>query len=61
MIELDFISVAVGYVVGVLLTWSLTFTLFGCEKCDAKQKADSEYPYSSIYGWNYPYDNDTVD
>ncbi len=58
MIEIDFISVVIGYIVGVLLTWSLTFTLFGCEKCDAKQKADREYPYSSIYGGNYPYDYD---
>ena len=37
MIEIDFISVVVGYIVGVCLTWSLTFTLFGCEKCNAEQ------------------------
>ena len=60
MIELDFISVVVGYIVGVCLTWSLTFTLFGCEKCDNEEKEERRrIPYNSIYGWNYPYDRDT--
>ena len=61
MIELDFISVVVGYVVGVCLTWSLTFTLFGCEKCDNENKKNRQYTYDSVYGWNYPYDHATTD
>jgi len=67
MIDLDFISVVIGYIVGVCLTWSLTFTLFGCENCDTQDK----YPKKvldqnewhntsySVYNWNYPYDRDT--
>lgn len=57
MIELDFISVTIGYVAGVLLTWSLTFTLYGC---DDEEKRDTN-TNSGIYGWNYPYDNNTYD
>lgn len=57
MIELDFISVVVGYILGVCLTWSLTFTLFGCEKCDNENKENHQYTYDSVYGWNYPYDH----
>jgi hypothetical protein len=59
MIELDFISVVVGYIVGVCLTWSLTFTLFGCEKCDAEQRGNDEYTYTGGYRWDYPYNRDT--
>jgi len=56
MIELDFISVVVGYIVGVFLTWSLTFTLYGCDNDERKDDNNS-----GIYGWNYPYDNNTYD
>ena len=61
MIELDFISVVIGYVIGVFLTWSLTFTLFGCEKCDNESK-EEKYNYTSggSYSWNYPYDRDRI-
>lgn len=48
-IEIDFISVVIGYIIGVFLTWSLTFTLFGCEKC--KDEEDS-----SNYYFEYDYD-----
>lgn len=59
MIELDFISVVIGYIIGVCLTWSLTFTLFGCEKCDNENE---RYDYTSggSYSWNYPYDRDRI-
>lgn len=62
MIELDFISVVIGYVVGVFLTWSLTFTLFGCEECNNKHEDKAEHYDlgSSPYGWNYPYDRDRI-
>lgn len=46
-IEIDFISVVIGYVVGVFLTWSLTFTLFGCEKCDNNETNTN--PYTDLY------------
>lgn len=61
MIELDFISVVVGYIIGVCLTWSLTFTLFGCEKCDNENK-EKGYDYTSggSYSWDYPYDHDRI-
>ena len=61
-IEIDFISVVVGYIVGVCLTWSLTFTLFGCEKCDNEEKEERRrYPYNSIYGWPDTNDSNTYD
>jgi len=60
MIELDFISVVVGYVVGVFLTWSLTFTLYGCDN-DERTKENSKHSNGSPYGWNYPYDSPEYD
>jgi hypothetical protein len=60
MIELDFISVVVGYIVGVFLTWSLTFTLYGCDN-DERTEDSSQRANSGIYGWNYPYDGNTFD
>ena len=59
-IELDFISLAIGYIVGVCLTWSLTFTLFGCEKCDNENEERYDYTSGGSYSWNYPYDRDRI-
>lgn len=61
MIELDFISVVIGYIIGVCLTWSITFTLFGCEKCNNESEEEGyDYTNDGSYGWNYPYDHDRI-
>ena len=52
-IEIDFISVVIGYIIGVFLTWSLTFTLYGCDD-DKETKTNFEHMYSSFD----PRDND---
>ncbi len=49
MFELDFISVVIGYVVGVFLTWSLTFTLYGCDNNEEGTSNNN----SRFYLWHY--------
>ena len=63
MIELDMISVVVGYVGGVLLTWSLTFTLYGCDENGKQQREKEELDnfWNSPYPGNYPYNNHRVE
>ena len=50
-IEIDFISVVIGYVVGVFLTWSLTFTLYGCDN-DNETETSSERMYNRFHPWD---------
>lgn len=50
-IEIDFISVVIGYIVGVFLTWSLTFTLYGCDN-DERTETDRDRMYSSYSAWD---------
>jgi hypothetical protein len=57
MIELDFISVVIGYVVGVFLTWSLTFTLYGCDNNEEGTSNNN----SRFYFWHDISSNDTYD
>lgn len=51
VIELDFISVVIGYVIGVFLTWSLTFTLYGCDN-DNETETDHERMHDSLNPWD---------
>jgi len=60
MIQLDPVSLAIGYVSGTLLCWYLRDTL------DAKEseyeREESEEPdnfHNSIHPGNYPYNNST--
>lgn len=48
--QIDFISVVIGYVVGVFLTWSLTFTLYGCDN-DSRTETDRERMYRGSTAW----------
>lgn len=60
IIELDFISIVIGYMVGVALMWSLTQTVFYKEnEDDKKAKSNDENSKHSVYHWNYPYNNFT--
>jgi len=57
MFELDFISVVIGYIVGVFLTWSLTFTLYG----DNNNEEGTSNNNSRFYLWHDISSNDTYD
>lgn len=46
-IEIDFLSVTLGYIIGVLLTWSLCFTIYGNED-EQKTTNNGRYLYSGI-------------
>ncbi len=62
IIELDFMSIVIGYTVGVAMMWSLTQTVFYTEnEDDGKTKRDDENSRSSVYHWNYPYNLPTSD
>lgn len=47
MIQIDFFSIVIGYIVGVLLTWSLCFTIYGMEN-EQKTESDCGHLYSGI-------------
>jgi hypothetical protein len=47
MIQVDFISVTIGYVVGVMLMWSLCNMFYG-ENYDRKTNDGSEGLYTSL-------------
>ena len=56
LIEVDFLSIVIGYMVGVTLMWSLTQTVFHTEVNDDEgTKESDENIRSSFYHWNYPY------
>ena len=62
IIELDFMSIVIGYTVGVAMMWSLTQTVFYTEnENDGKAKRNDENFRSSVYHWNYPYNLPTSD
>lgn len=62
MINLDLISVVIGYVCGVLLTWSITFTLYGCDENGKQQREKEELDnfWNSPYPGNYPYNHSRI-
>lgn len=51
MIQVDFLSVTIGYVVGVLLMWSLC-TMFYGESDDGQTNSNTENLYSSFRDGN---------
>ena len=61
-IEVDFLSIVIGYSVGVALMWSITQTVFHTEVNDDEgtKKSDENFR-SSTYHWNYPYNMPTSD
>ena len=60
IIEVDFLSIVIGYTVGVTLMWSITQTIFHTEVNDDEgTKKDDENIRNSFYHWNYPYNNFT--
>ncbi len=62
IIELDFMSIVIGYTVGVAMMWSLTQTVFYTEnEDDGTTKRDDENSRGSVYHWNYPYNMFTSD
>ena len=62
IIEVDFLSVVIGYMAGVMLMWSLTQTVFHTEVNDDEgTKASDENFRNSTYHWNYPYNLPTSD
>jgi hypothetical protein len=66
MIELDPVSLAIGYSFGTLLAYYLNQTLNAKESEYEREDdgaADKDYIHykSSIYSWNYPYDNSKPD
>ena len=62
IIELDFLSIVVGYTVGIMMMWSVTQTVFHTEvNDDERTKESDENIRSSVYHWNYPYNMFTSD
>ncbi len=60
-LELDFLSVVIGYAVGIALMWSIHTVLFEEELDDETTKRHDEAVRSSPYTWNFPYDTVTSD
>ena len=60
-LELDFISVVIGYAVGIALMWSIHTVLFEEELDDATTKRHDEAVRNSPYTWNFPYDTAASD
>ena len=57
IIELDFMSIVIGYSIGIAMMWSLTQTVFHTEVNDDEgTKEGDENIRNSVYHWNYPYD-----
>ena len=60
IIEIDLMSIVIGYTVGVALMWSITHTIFHTEVNDDEgTKEGDENIRNSVYHWNYPYNNFT--
>lgn len=52
LIQVDFLSVAIGYMVGVMLMWSLCQTFYG-ENDEQETETGDKHLYSgSRYGWS---------
>ena len=61
LINLDFISVVIGYTVGIALMWSIHTVLFEEELNDETTERHNEAVRNSPYTWNFPYDTITSD
>ncbi len=61
IIELDFQSIIIGYVVGLGLMWSIHTVLFEETLDEQAAKRDNQNPDNSVYHWNYPYNHFTSD
>ena len=62
IIEVDFLSIVIGYTVGVALMWSITQTVFHTEVNDDEGTKESDENFrGSTYHWNYPYNLPTPD
>jgi len=60
IIELDFLSIVIGYTVGIIMMWSVTQTVFHTEVNDDEGTEGSDANFrNSVYHWNYPYDTGT--
>ena len=60
IIEIDLMSIVIGYTVGVAMMWSLTQTVFHTEVNDDEgTKEGDENIRNIVYHWNYPYNNFT--
>ena len=56
IIEVDFLSIVIGYTVGVTMMWSVTQTVFHTEVNDDEGTEGSDANFrNSVYHWNYPY------
>ena len=56
IIEIDFLSIVIGYTVGVALMWSVTQTVFHTEVNDDEGTEGHDQNFrDSVYHWNYPY------
>ena len=58
-INLDFLSVAAGYSIGIALMWSIHTVLFEEELDESTTERHNEAVRNSPYSWNYPYDTAT--
>ena len=61
IVQLDFLSVNIGYVVGLCLMWSIHTLLFEEEIDEQTTETHNEAVRNSPYSWNYPYDTATSD
>ena len=61
IVQLDFISVVTGYVIGLCLMWSIHTVLFEEEIDEQTTEKHNEAVRTSPYSWNYPYDTATSD
>ncbi len=59
VIDLDFISVIIGYTAGLALMWSIHTVLFEEEIDEQATETHDEAIRNSPYSWNYPYDTAT--
>jgi len=55
IVELDFISVICGYVIGLCLMWSIHTVLFEETLDESATERSPEDHGDSVYHWNYPY------
>lgn len=55
IVELDFISVVCGYVIGLCLMWSIHTVLFEETLDESAAERSPENNGDSVYHWNYPY------
>ena len=61
VIDLDFISVIIGYTAGLALMWSIHTVLFEEELDESTTERHNEAVRNSPYSWDYPYDTVTSD